>query len=258
MEDNFIHKLISKAKIPFSKKKNSSTSVMEYAFSMEEINDLNKENKKKILELKQDLFGTAEYKKKINRIEEEKKEEEIKPVIEEKLSVLDLENELSDHEIESHIVLEKEELVKEEKNKIEPQEIEKNLSKEKEQKKDSNIEQEEINSGHETSFISLSKENQQIVMEKWNSIDIVAIDRDILYGKDLLNHNYTITYPDDAARFIHKIRKEYEVVICYLIGFNNEKKGIYDKTIFSSKIDDEWHHLNQYIKILEKIRSSKK
>ena len=119
-------------------------------------------------------------------------------------------------------------------------------------------EQEKINSKHETSFINLSKENQKIVMEKWNSIDIVAIDRDILYGKDLLNHNYTITYPDDAARFIHKIRKEYEVVICYLIGFNNEKKGIYDKTIFSSKIDDEWHYLNQYIKILEKIRSSKK
>ena len=61
-----------------------------------------------------------------------------------------------------------------------------------------------------------------------------------------------------GAKFIHLIRKRYEVVICYLIGFNNEKKGIYDKTIFSSRIDDEWKFLNQYIKVLEKIRSFRK
>ena len=95
-------------------------------------------------------------------------------------------------------------------------------------------------------------------MDKWNEIKPNKIDKDIINGKDLLNHNYTITYADDAARFIHYIRKEYEVVICYLIGFNNEKQGIYDKTIFSSKIDDEWKHLNSYIKILEKIRNFKK
>ena len=97
-----------------------------------------------------------------------------------------------------------------------------------------------------------------MVSDKWNEIRLNQIDNDIIDGKDLLNHNYTITYADEATKFIHYIRKEYEIVICYLIGFNNEKQGIYDKTIFSSKIDDEWKHLNSYIKILEKIRNFKK
>ena len=95
-------------------------------------------------------------------------------------------------------------------------------------------------------------------MEKWNEIDIKEIDKDIMDGKEILNHNYTITYADEAEKFIHDIRKKYEIVVCYLIGFNNEKKGIFDKTIFSSKMDDEWKHLAQYIKILEKIRNFKK
>ena len=95
-------------------------------------------------------------------------------------------------------------------------------------------------------------------MEKWNEIDIKEIDKDIMDGKEILNHNYTITYADEAEKFIHDIRKKYEIVICYLIGFNNEKKGIFDKTIFSLKMDDEWKHLAQYIKILEKIRNFKK
>ena len=107
------------------------------------------------------------------------------------------------------------------------------------------------------SFINLSPEHQQLVMDKWNEIKQSKIDKDIIDGKDLLNHNYTITYADEALKFIHYIRKEYEVVICYLIGFNNEKQGIYDKTIFSDKIDNEWKYLNNYIKILEKIRKNK-
>ena len=73
-----------------------------------------------------------------------------------------------------------------------------------------------------------------------------------------LNHNYNITYGENAAKFVHDIRKRYEVVICYLIGFNNEKKGIPNKTIFANKVDDEWKYLSNYIKLLEKIRSNRK
>ena len=94
-------------------------------------------------------------------------------------------------------------------------------------------------------------------MDKWKEININKIDKDIIDGKNLLKSNYTITYADEAAKFIHYIRKEYEVVICYLIGFNNEKQGIKNKTIFSSKMDNEWKYLSNYIKILEKIRKNK-
>jgi len=95
-------------------------------------------------------------------------------------------------------------------------------------------------------------------MKSWNEIDLQQIDKDIIEGKDLLNHNYNITYGDNAARFVHDIRKKYEIVICYLIGFNNEKKGNLNKTIFAERVDDEWKHLNNYIKLLEKIRSFRK
>ena len=107
------------------------------------------------------------------------------------------------------------------------------------------------------SFIHLEEEHQNLIMSKWKSIDLTVIDKDIIMGKDLLNHNYTITYADEAAKFIHGIRKKYEVVICYLIGFNNEKKGIYEKTYFGDSLDNEWKHLNHYIKLLEKIRNFK-
>ena len=94
-------------------------------------------------------------------------------------------------------------------------------------------------------------------MKKWSKIDFNEVDKDIISGKEILNHNYTITFADDATKYISTIRKKYEVVLCYLIGFNNEKKGIYEKTFFSDKIENEWKYLNYYIKLLEKIRNFK-
>lgn len=107
------------------------------------------------------------------------------------------------------------------------------------------------------SYVHLSLEHQDLIMKSWEEIDTNEIDRDIIDGKDLLNHNYTITYADEATKFIRDIRKKYEVVLCYLIGFNNEKKGIYHKIIFSNKDDNEWKYLSYYIKMLEKIRNFK-
>ena len=105
-------------------------------------------------------------------------------------------------------------------------------------------------------YINLSSERRENIMKRWNSIDVVSLEKDIDEGKDILDHNYIITYTDDALSYIYKIRSEYDILIEYLIGFNNEKKGIYEKNIFSSKLEDEWKFLNSYIKILEKIRGA--
>ena len=105
-------------------------------------------------------------------------------------------------------------------------------------------------------YINLSSERRENIMKRWNSIDVVSLEKDIDEGKDILDHNYIITYADDALPYIYKIRSEYDILIEYLIGFNNEKKGIYEKNIFSSKLEDEWKFLNSYIKILEKIRGA--
>ena len=105
-------------------------------------------------------------------------------------------------------------------------------------------------------YINLSNERRENIMKRWNSIDIISLSKDIEKGKDILDHNYIVTYADDALAYIYKIRDEYDILIEYLIGFNNEKKGIYNKNIFSSKLNDEWKYLNSYIKILEKIRSA--
>ena len=136
--------------------------------------------------------------------------------------------------------------IKEDKEDLE-NDIIKEMDKEKDIKEES----------QKTSFLHLEKEYQEIIMKEWKEINEVEIEKDILEGKDLANHNYTITYADDTARFIHNIRKKYEIVICYLIGFNNEKKGISEKTYFSDNPDNEWKYLNYYIKLLEKIKNFK-
>ena len=115
----------------------------------------------------------------------------------------------------------------------------------------------EINNDYEDyGYINLSNERRENIMKRWNSIDVISLSKDIEKGKDVLEHNYIITYADDALAYIYKIRDEYDILIEYLIGFNNEKKGIYNKNIFSSKLNDEWKYLNSYIKILEKIKSA--
>lgn len=115
----------------------------------------------------------------------------------------------------------------------------------------------EINNDYEDyGYINLSNERRENIMKRWNSIDVISLSKDIEKGKNILEHNYIITYADDALAYIYKIRDEYDILIEYLIGFNNEKRGIYNKNIFSSKLNDEWKYLNSYIKILEKIKSA--
>ncbi|MCI6265931.1 MAG: hypothetical protein MR598_03680 [Erysipelotrichaceae bacterium] len=247
MEEKLVHKFIIKVKDKLSKNKTSYPSVSEYAFSSEEIESINQQNKQKIHELKQDSFSLKREEKKEREFSKKQVDEEIlspietSPVIEavvDRKAIQDYQDQmelLEDKNLGTVLDNHSKEL---ESNFIEDDENVKKLEKH--------------------SFIHLNSEHQKLVMEKWNEIDSNQIDKDIMAGKELLNHNYTITYPDDASRYIHHIRKCYEVVICYLIGFNNEKKGIYETTIFSSRMEDEWKYLNQYIKVLEKIRSFKK
>ena len=214
MNDVFIFKFIDKVKNKFTKKSTNNKNNYEYAFSTEELETINKQNKQKILELKQDIFESKkEVKEKVNTDEVLSKiETNIDNEVTGPIPIIDIKEPLNDEVFEDE---------------------------------------------KEPSYINLSLDEQKLVMDKWKEININKIDKDIMDGKNLLKSNYTITYADEAAKFIHYIRKEYEVVICYLIGFNNEKQGIKNKTIFSSKIDNEWKYLSNYIKILEKIRKNK-
>ena len=210
MEGKVFSKIISKLK---KSTKDNTTGNLDYAFSIEEINTLDKQNKEKIKELKNK-----------NIIDKKKKAEEKKK--EKELTVTIVEEKLHNEQIEE-----------EKQNK-------------KEEEKEVKI--------PKKSYVNLSKSQEKIIMDNWKKIDIIKLDEVILKGKDILAHNYSISYADDSLAFIYKVRAEYDILIEYLIGFNNEKKGTYNKTIFSDKMADEWHYLDNYIKVLEKIRSIKK
>ena len=246
MEDNnLIHKFVCRVKSKFTKNSKGYPSVTEYAFSSEEMEKISEENKKKILDLKQEAYPRKAKEEESGLKTLDKMREENASAVKNTCEDVSLEKECLEEESSSK-----------EKNLEEGKEVSENqILKEKEKLEE---EVEEISKQPMNSFVSLNSDNQKIVMENWNAIDIREIDEDIMNGKEILNHNYVITYADEAEKFIHDIRKKYEIVICYLIGFNNEKKGIFDKTIFSSKMDDEWKFLRQYIKILEKIRNFKK
>ena len=255
-----VNKLISKIKNTMTKNKNLyPLEDNEFMFSTKEIEDLTEQNKQKLENLKK---GTEKKKtisftavsKKLNGILDETKEEvsltdDISssdiPTIETAEEKKEPEEQLSsvpeDNKEEKEVLLESVKEVSLE----EP--IEEKVQKEQ-----------PITPEEKDSYINLSEKNQSIIMNCWNKIDLQQIDKDIIEGKDLLNHNYNITYGENAAKFVHDIRKRYEVVICYLIGFNNEKKGIMNKTIFADRVDDEWKFLSNYIKLLEKIRSNRK
>lgn len=210
MEGNIVNKFFSTIKNKINTKNNDNSASLDCAFSLEEINDLAKQNKDKIKELKKNILIKDE-KETINK---------------------------------------KEEIIPEP-----PQEI---ITKEEPTIDISEIEEEIIEEEPTDSYINLTEERQQMISESWQKINITKLDEHILKGKDILDHNYTITYGDDALEFIYKIRDEYNILIEYFIGFNNEKKGILNKIIFSDKIDNEWKHLASYIKILEKIRGVKR
>ena len=241
-----VNKLISKIKTKITRNKDYNL-LEEYKFSSEEIENLKEQNKQKIENLKN---GTTKRKsvtftsvsKKLNGILDETPNQE----------------EQDNNTITNEVPIKEstEEIISEEKLKEDDNEPEKNIDKIEE--KTEPVPEPKEKKETKESYINLKPKTQEIIMTSWNEIDLQQVDKDIIEGKDLLNHNYNITYGDNAAKFVHDIRKRYEIVLCYLIGFNNEKKGILNKTIFADKVDDEWKYLSNYIKLLEKIRNFRK
>ena len=236
MEEKKINKFLNIFKDKFTKSKIDDSKLSEYAFSDEELEDINKQNKQKIQELKES-FNLNNSKK---------------------LSTSEVLSKLSN--IPSNNIEEKEvtniETIKKEETPLKPsEETKEEVLEEIKDEIIKCVQEEPIKP--KNSFINLDKEYQTLVMNKWKEISQSTIDKDIMDGKDLLNHNYAVTYSSDAIKFIQHIRREYEVVICYLIGFNNEKQGIFDKTIFSDSINNEWKYLSNYVKLLEKIRQNR-
>ena len=211
---------------------------LEYAFSNEEVTKLSNENKEKMLALKNNTI---------------KKKKEPKP--EKAVDELILDNLDNDKTINK-----KKDILDSfaDDDKITYTKIVKKLNGElKEDNSKENEDVTKIEKKIEGKYIHLTDELQQQINEAIEKVDIIILDNYIIKGKDLINHNYTITYGEESLRFIYQVRHEFEVLIEYLIGFNNEKKGIYNKTTISDKLDDEWHYLKNYIKILEQIKSIK-
>ena len=213
MEEKKFQKLINTVKNKLKRNHKNDSFMNEYIFNSSDLDELKKNNKEKIKELKKDIQEQEKKKKILN---EEDLNESILYEKKKDITPISIIKEEPLEEYEETIIV-----------------------------KDTN------------SFINLSKEYQELIMKEWSEINFTEVDKDIIEGKEILNHNYTIKYADDAQNFITKIREKYEIVLCYLIGFNNEKKGIYEKTIFSDKEENEWKYLNYYIKILEKIRNFK-
>ena len=243
-----VNKLITKVKNIVIKTKSNETTDEEYKFSTEEIENLQEQNKQKIENLKKGSFKqkkvtfTSVSKKLSGILDEPTSKEESSDTENVTIEETKIDNDLTEN-IED--------------KKLDNEKKSNNITDEEISIDEQNNENEQDKTEND-SYVNLSPKNQEIIMKSWEAIDLQQIDRDIIEGKDLLNHNYNITYGDNAAKFVHEIRKKYEIVICYLIGFNNEKKGIPNKTILSNKVDDEWKYLSNYIKLLEKIRSFRK
>lgn len=192
---------------------------------MDEVNDLAKQNKDKIKELKKKDV-------KIEKMVFDKKSE---------IKIKEVENvSLEDKFSNDRVVLDGDN-----KNSVDNCLVDKDVSLDEVKRRDN-------------SYINLGLERKRIISECWQKIDILKLDEYILRGKDILARNYTVTYGDEALSFIYEIRDEYSILIEYFIGFNNEKKGIFNKCLFSEKLEDEWRFLASYIKLLEKIRGVKK
>ncbi len=237
MEGNVFKKVINKVKNKMHKN-TSYPHDFEYAFSNEEVTKLSNENKEKMLALKNNTI---------------KKKKEPKP--EKAVDELILDN------LDNNKTINKKKDILDsfaDDDKITYTKIVKKLNGEF--KEDNSKEKDDvtkIEKKSEGKYINLTDELQQQINEAIEKVDIIILDNYIIKGKDLINHNYTITYGEESLRFIYQVRHEFEVLIEYLIGFNNEKKGIYNKTTISDKLDDEWHYLKNYIKILEQIKSIK-
>lgn len=216
----------------FNKKKKGNDNNNLNAFNLEEIEEFNKLGKEKINQLNNNTI--TQTKQEIISTTSETKEE--------------LESSNKDTPKEEIIEDQSNHTPKEDKNTIDDDIINESIKVIAPPKEDK----------VKISYINLSDKEQKKITDFLNNIDLSILNEDIEKGIDLSNHNYTISYCDDAYKFINELRTKYSIVLKYLIGFNNEKHGIYNKTTFGNNEIDEWKYLSNYIKLLEKIKTIKK
>ncbi|MBR3161635.1 MAG: hypothetical protein IKF19_02775 [Bacilli bacterium] len=230
MEGNVFKQIINNIKNKMHKN-NHYPNDSEYAFSTEEITILSKENKEKMLALKNNTF--------------KRKKEDNEPNNDKELQELILDNLNNDHipQKQTKDILDDDD----DKDKITYTKIVKKLNGELKEEKPK----------PPAKYTNLTDELQEKINKAIDKVDMIVLDNFIMRGKELVEQNYNIKYGEESLKFIYQTRHEFEVLIEYLIGFNNEKKGIYNKTTFSNNLDDEWKYLNNYIKILEQIKSIK-
>ena len=237
MEGNFVNKFINRFKNKLNSNKNNYPHNFEYVFSDEDVNKLAKQNKEKIDNLKRRSIGKDKVKE-IDKLEEEN----ILNNINNELFSKDSKNGLSSNNKVSDV-------------------LDKTVCKEKESVvcENNKIDNENIDDENKKNSYSDPGEDMQLMIKREIiKLDLKELDKYIARGRDILNHNYSITYGDDALRYIYVIRDKYSALIEYLIGFNNEKRGIYNKSIFSNRLDDEWRYLKNYVSVLEMIKNLKK
>ena len=202
------------------KKKGNSVDLNLYSFNMQEIEELNKKEKERLKDLKKKNIENVLSKKKnilesINKLGDYVTQvENVEPNNSDDINNLDITDTI-DESIEQIKV----------KEKIDP-----------------------------ISYINLTDKQQKLISDSFDDINLNDIDNYINSIDDLLSHNYSISYCDDCFKLINDIRHKYKIIIDYLIGFNNEKNGIFNKVTFGDNENEEWRYLSEYLKLLKKIR----
>lgn len=233
MEGNFVNKFVNKFKSKLNNNKNNYPQKFEYVFSDEDVNKLAKENKEKLNNLKKRNIN-IKPKKDISKEDEE-------------ILLSNINHELNgENEFNNNLPNKFNEEEKSREEQIDSSEENNNL------KNSSNEE-----TSTKDNYSNPNDDIQMMIKRELIKLDVKELIKHIDRGKDILNHNYSITYGDDALRYIYVIRDKYANLIEYFIGFNNEKHGIYNKNIFSNRLDDEWQYLKNYISILEMIKKLK-
>ena len=233
MEGNFVNKFVNKFKSKLNNNKNNYPQKFEYVFSDEDVNKLAKENKEKLNNLKKRNIN-IKPKKDISKEDEE-------------ILLSNINHELNgENEFNNNLANKFNEEEKSREEQIDSSEENNNL------KNSSNEE-----TSTKDNYSNPNDDIQMMIKRELIKLDVKELIKHIDRGKDILNHNYSITYGDDALRYIYVIRDKYANLIEYFIGKKKKKHGIYNKNIFSNRLDDEWQYLKNYISILEMIKKLK-
>lgn len=236
MEGNIVNNFFKniKNKINNKNNKNIHPQSFEYAFSMDEVRTIEKQNDEKIKNLNKSFLKTKN-KSSLNR--------------EKEANILDSINNdlfLGNEKKEDKEIL----------NMIDDDDNFMNYVKDNEI---NNLDKSCVKEENQVyKYSNPDSQMKEMITSCLTDIDILEIDKYISDGKKILEQSYSVTFMDDALRYIYSIRDKYNILIEYLIGFNNEKRGLFNKTTFSDKVDNDWRYLKNYVNLLERIKKLKR